>query len=404
MRKRIVVTICALGFFVVLQAQNCGTFKPAPVGSNSSSPSNPAGNGGSDPAISNPGTSSALVIPRVASESCVGTVAPPAGVNGLNPKQLRQFANLDTIGACGEGITVAVIISAGSSDIRADLATYSSAMGLPAPTSTNFQILMPDGSCATGISPLEAHIDVEMVHALAPKANIIMACGADNSTAARGRAISAAIAAGAQIVSMSWGQPETAADFPILEPIFTAHPDVTFFAGSGDSGSNDSGGVGRVAYPASSPEVIAVGAIADDGSENLTAWVNSGGGVSQNFARPVYQNGLPLTGSFRFVPDIAFNGSNTAPTAVYGAMGWTGASGTSVASPIAAGMMAILNQIYGRRLGDIHAKLYALLPSQLTYFRDVTNGNNGDYNALVGYDMLTGLGVPRALALLPHLQ
>ena len=376
----------------------------SPTGSSTSAGAGSTAIGSPMPPISPNG----INVPTSTTDICLTSA--PGNPKGVSAAQLRHYVGLDKIAACGDGVTVAVIFSAGTTNITADLATYSTAMGLPVPDANHFQVLIGGGgSCAANAPPLESHIDVEMVHALAPNAKILLVCGSDSSATARGRVIEYAITTGgADIVSMSWGSPESQADMDILEPIFQAHPDVLFLAGSGDSGSNDLNGAPRVAYPASSPEVLAVGATADDGGENLNAWVRSGGGISAFFARPAWQDALNsiagLAGTMRLVPDLAMNGSDLRPTAIYGASGWTNGYGTSVSTPIAAGFFAIVNQIYGRRMGDLHAKLYALLPSQLNYFRDVVTGSNGDYRAGPGYDMLTGLGTPRAQTIIPGFQ
>ena len=340
---------------------------------------------------------------------CLGTptVTPPSNSN-LTPAQLRHFVGLDKIASCGAGQVVAVVISGQSSDIKANLATYSAAYGLPAPDDSNFQIVMADGSCNQSGTPLEAHIDVEMVHAIAPKAKVIYSCPSNNSIGARARAIQAAINAGATVVSMSWGQPENTGDMAVLEPVFAANPQVTFFAGSGDSGANlDTNNKPRVAYPAASKYVVAVGAVQDDGNENLTIWPKSGGGVSTLVPRPIYQQALAASfGAGRLLPDISYNGASLSNVELYTPSGWAGAAGTSVASPIAAGVMAITNQINGSPLGDIHAKLYSVLgPATLTkYYRDVTVGDDGLYSTQAGYDLCGGLGVPRSPMLIPLLM
>ena len=79
--------------------------------------------------------------------------------------------------------------------------------------------------------------------------------------------------------------------------------------------------------------------------------------------------------------------------------------GTSVATPIWAGLMALVNQARlaaGKStLGMLNPRLYR--PKPEAAFRDITDGNNG-YPAEVGYDLVTGWGAPRMNIMLPDLK
>jgi kumamolisin len=83
--------------------------------------------------------------------------------------------------------------------------------------------------------------------------------------------------------------------------------------------------------------------------------------------------------------------------------------GTSAVAPLWAGLVAVLNQKLGRRLGYVNPILYTM--NQSAGFRDIITGNNGAFNAQPGWDAATGLGSPMAGKLLqalggpaPHLQ
>ena len=181
----------------------------------------------------------------------------------------------------------------------------------------------------------------------------------------------------------------------------------------------------------------------DDSSQNgLSA---SGGGPSSLVARPSWQSGVPgiPSGSMRLVPDIAFYSSPNQPGYLYctsdtsswqtGSGGGIGggtqaqqascnqgfrdqatgyltvAGGTSFATPIFAGMLAVLNQKlnYSTGQGNVNPTLYTLAANSANYalgFHDVTTGNNNctaggsycsstaGYSAGPGYDEVTGLG------------
>jgi len=66
--------------------------------------------------------------------------------------------------------------------------------------------------------------------------------------------------------------------------------------------------------------------------------------------------------------------------------------GTSAVAPLLAGLVALLNQRSGRRLGFLNPLLYGSAPRGL--FRDVTTGTNGAFTAARGWDACTGLGSP----------
>jgi kumamolisin len=67
--------------------------------------------------------------------------------------------------------------------------------------------------------------------------------------------------------------------------------------------------------------------------------------------------------------------------------------GTSAVAPLWAGLVALLNQQLGKRLGFLNPTLYAL-PEPDNGINDITKGNNGAYSAGPGWDPCTGLGSP----------
>jgi len=203
-----------------------------------------------------------------------------------------------------------------------------------------------------------------------------------------------------------------------------------------------------VNWPASDPLVTAVGGVylctdpgtgaTIDSSDPPTAckthqgvrevgWIDSGGGYSHVFTAPDYQAGFIPSGSMRGVPDVGLQASATTGTLVYDtapgdatgglncssgpcSAGWYVVGGTSCSAPEFAGLVAIADQLAGHGLGQINPTLYKLASEDFgTYFYDVTTGNNGadpnvpGYNAVTGWDPVTGLGTPDADTLLPAL-
>jgi subtilase family serine protease len=167
----------------------------------------------------------------------------------------------------------------------------------------------------------------------------------------------------------------------------------------------------------------------------LYALSSTGGGVSTLTARPSWQTGVPgiASGSFRLVPDVSLASSPenapylfcTSDTSAWGTgqkascnsgfrdsstQDLTVAGGTSFATPIFAGMLAIIAQKENSSgLGVANKNLYSLAANASTYasaFHDITSGGNqctagstycssagaSEYAATTGYDEATGLG------------
>ncbi|MGW3246108.1 hypothetical protein [Streptomyces sp. NPDC001070] len=94
-------------------------------------------------------------------------------------------------------------------------------------------------------------------------------------------------------------------------------------------------------------------------------------------------------------------------------IGWDVYVGTSEASPLFAGIVALADQVAGHRLGDIHQALYSLYAQSSrnpsTGIVDVKDGTNNSYagvtgyTAVKGYDMATGVGTVDAARFVPAL-
>ncbi|MBV8297982.1 MAG: S8/S53 family peptidase, partial [Candidatus Eremiobacteraeota bacterium] len=201
----------------------------------------------------------------------------------------------------------------------------------------------------------------------------------------------------------------------------------TLFASTGDTGAYcgvdgvpPNGGVGGapfVEYPASSPYAVAVGGVdvfsnVDGTYLGEDAWQSGGGGLSQFEYSPYWEQGVqpvgttPIGYSFRGVPDVAYDaGIET------GGLTWNTAGssfingGTSLASPMAAGVYARMQSGHGNALGFAAPLLYAIYgrssaqelngpPATQLYgpFHDVLVGTNGLYTAKPNYDYTTGMG------------
>lgn len=130
----------------------------------------------------------------------------------------------------------------------------------------------------------------------------------------------------------------------------------------------------------------------------------SGGGISVFFTKPSWQtdgNALLASETMRCVPDVSaisvgtFRGGLIPAEVILGGTD-EGVEGTSLAAPVWAAMVAIVNQARASAsqsvVGLLNPVIYPLSASGS--FHDITTGNNGDYSAIAGYDMATGLGTP----------
>lgn len=193
---------------------------------------------------------------------------------------------------------------------------------------------------------------------------------------------------------------------------------VNVFVSSGDGGSNpdgfghSGGGTSQTEWMSSCPNVVAVGGtalyLASTGEINSElGWPGSGGGWSLVFARPPYQNqpGMPV-GQKRAVPDVSALADPI--TGVYVCVNGIDKQigGTSLSAPVWAGFCALINEARIKankpRLPFLNPRFYELMGSDC--FHDIVGGaTNGAFEAIPGYDMVTGIGTPRVKNLVTKL-
>jgi subtilase family serine protease len=339
-----------------------------------------------------------------------GTQAPSP--SGLSPNQLRKAYGLDLLSASGAGTTIAIVDAYGSPTIQNDLNTFNQHFGLPA---ANLTIAYPSGkpNITDGGWALETSLDVEWAHALAPQANIMLVVAKSASLSDLLTAIDYATSHGAQVVSNSWGGSEFSSEAS-LDSHFQ-HSGVVYLASSGDSGAGAS-------WPASSPYVVSVGGTTlnvDSNGNYLgeTAWSGSGGGSSAYETRPSYQNNwTSIVGNYRGIPDVSFDADPNTGVAVYdstpyqGSSGWFVVGGTSLSAPCWAAQVALADQGRSTPFDSLSflSAVYNLAGTTgssgyTANYHDITQGNNGGYTAVAGYDMVTGIGSPKDNQLIPDL-
>ncbi|KJK59398.1 S53 family peptidase [Saccharothrix sp. ST-888] len=331
----------------------------------------------------------------------VATRAP----SGLSPTKARTAYNLNSAlsaGYTGKGQSVAV--AEFSAFQQSNIAAYDKYYGLTPPTPT----VVNAGGGTTDLSGQgEVELDIEVIHALAPGANVKV-YEAPNSDAGEVALYSKLVSDKVPVISISWGiyeSGETASNRVAVDADFkeAAAQGQSVYAASGDSGSDDAGNGGTsVDFPAADPYVTGTGGTtlstsSSGGWSKETTWSGSGGGVSSVFATPSYQTKVN-TGAKRAVPDVAAVADPATGWAVYTAGAWYTYGGTSAAAPNWAAFTAVYNSEAAAKskpaFGFANSTIYSLA-SSANYgaaFHDVTSGSNGAYKAAKGYDKVTGWG------------
>ncbi len=378
--------------------------------------------------------------------------ATPSG--GYVPAQIRgayDVGPLTKAGINGTGESIVVVDSFGSPTIRRDLGVFDRQFGLPAPRALT--IIHPAGPIpayrptSNRINwAFETTLDVEWAHAMAPRARIVLAETPVSENEGRSgfpqietaeKYVLAHRLGG--VISQSFGATEETFPKGSIKPLRGAYLEaaspahqVTVVSASGDAGATDFHNDLTTYYtkpvtswPASDPLVTAVGGteVQLNSSGQRTApdqvWNDpgapsaGGGGKSVIFGRPAYQNKYAaITGAHRGVPDISMTASCARPVDIYQSFaghGWQVICGTSVATPLFAGVVALADQAAGHWLGAINPDLYKLAATAKSGIVDVTKGGNTvsfrqggksytvhGWKAAPRYDLASGLGTVNA--------
>ncbi len=330
----------------------------------------------------------------------------PYAVCGYTGAQYRSaYENNQSAGLDGTGVAVAITDAYASPTIAADANTYATGHGdgkygkgqlsEVVPSSLNSQDL-----CNASGWYGEETLDVEAVHAMAPGAKIryygAASCMDSDLLTTLAKVVDQNKV---QIVSNSWGDleaNESTDNIAAYQEIFIqgAMQGISFMFSSGDNGDELANtGLKQADYPASDPYITSVGGTSDaigiDGTFKFqtgwgtqkyklnatqTGWdlsgflYGAGGGGSALFNQPAYQNGVVPTslGDVRAVPDVALDAdpttgmligqTQTFPEGVR--YGEYRIGGTSLASPLFAGMTALLLQHAGGGLGFLNPTIY----------------------------------------------
>jgi subtilase family serine protease len=393
------------------------------------------------------------------------------------PPQVRQAYDLPALyakGVTGKGATIVIVDSFGSPTIKNDLATYDGQFGIPAPPS--FAIIQPAGPVppfdpnnGTMLSWAgETTLDVEYAHTVAPGASIVLV----ETPVAETEGVTGfpqIVQAEKYVIDHHLGD-VISQSFSATEQTFSAQASVnglrvayvdaqrhhiTVLAASGDNGAANVGLDGSTfftlpttTWPPSDPLVTAIGGtqlhLAANGNHTSpdTVWndtfnvatnqfifgdngpnpLAAGGGKSVLFLRPSYQNLVRgAVGDARGVPDISMSAACNGAVDVYQSFpgvpaGWFPTCGTSEATPLFAGIVALAVQEAHHSLGLINPALYAMAAQHAPGLVDVTSGNNTvsfaqggtqhtvrGFSAGPGYDLASGLGTVNAAFFVPEL-
>ncbi len=390
------------------------------------------------------------------------------------PAQVRAAYNLGPLtarGITGKGQTIVIVDSYGSPTVRHDLSVFDKRFGLPNPPSLT--VIQPAGrvpeyrptSNREGWAG-ETALDVEWSHAMAPGANILVV-ETPTSENEGTTGFPAIVKAEKYVIDhhlggvISQSFSATEQTFPSRKALLNlrgayqdaARKGVTVLAASGDSGAADVRFNQSTYYlhpvtswPDSDPLVTGVGGTqlrqSAKGAWHSVVWNDTynvptqqyifgskgpnplagGGGKSVMFSRPRYQNSVArVTGARRGVPDISMSGACNGAVDMYqsfpGQAGWYPTCGTSEATPLFAGVVALADQVAGHPLGLINAALYRMSAmGAAAGIVDVTKGNStvsfsqggqvhtvAGFRARTGYDLASGVGTVNAARFVPEL-
>jgi kumamolisin len=384
---------------------------------------------------------------------------PPSNANGYTLTDLKNLYSLPTSGTIptGSGAQVA-ILGVGAPNATADVGADPGGFHYDTPQTADIAQYLGVASTPGGYSQTQVGVstaaqagdantaysntlDAEIVVGIAPAATVhhvfavtaapgAMTDGIDFIVNDPSQASVAAVD-----VSFASCEAKAASDIPVLEGLFAQAlaQGQQWFAATGNSGTDACGdgvnlSVHTVAYPASSPYVIAVGGtqVNNTGTKKNpiytgAAWGGTitnqgqqvyegagGGGPSSLFTKPSWQVGTTTTDGARDLPDVSAMAGPPYLDAIFGGADMS-MQGTSAASASWVGIWALLvGENGGTAFNQAPIDLYNHAPAGA--FVDITAGTNTTgqggtaqaigYASKAGYDLATGLGTPNITNLL----
>jgi hypothetical protein len=280
---------------------------------------------------------------------------------GWGPADLQAAYSLPS-SSKGSGQIVALVDTHDNPNVASDLATYRSYFGLPAANFTKFNQEGQQGNYPKADSGWGAEIDldVEMVSAACPNCTIYLVEANTNNDL--GKAEKEAVKLGAGIISNSWDWDRIpASDFD--------SPGVVYVASAGDSNYGSF-------VPAEFANVVSVGGtfLAKQGSKyKEIVWQQTGGGCASGVAKPSWQHD-PSCAS-RTQNDVAAVAWGVAEYDSFSYGGWFTAGGTSVSSPLVAGIYGLAGNASSQHAGK---NFWTLTTAQRKrYLHTISEGSDG---------------------------
>jgi subtilase family serine protease len=254
---------------------------------------------------------------------------------------------------------VAIVDAYGYASAESDLAKYREKYGLSACTTANgcFRKVNQKGE-EKNYPPesgelekkwsIETALDMDMVSAACPQCHVLLVEATTQNPADTAASVEEAAALKAVAIGNSYGYPENSERWcpekKGCKEYLAAYnqPSTAVTVSAGDEGYNN--GVGAPSWPATSPNVIAVGGTSLKKAENSrgwseTVWKESGSGCSLYESKPTWQHDTGCTK--RTDNDVAAVADNNTPVSIYNTgwfKGWVTAGGTSAAAPLVAGI------------------------------------------------------------------
>jgi hypothetical protein len=315
----------------------------------------------------------------------------PAELVGWGPSDLQAAYNLPSTSG-GSGQTVAIVDAYDNPNVASDLAAYRSYYGLPVATFSKFNQEGQQGNYPSGDTGWgsEIDLDVEMVSAVCPNCAIDLIEANDDSDL--GVAEKTAAKLGVHIISNSWSWGT------VTKSQFDT-PGIVYVAASGDSN------YGSVP-PADFSNVVSVGGtiLAKRGNRyREIVWPFTGGGCASKEKKPAWQHDPSCL--FRTQNDVAAVALDVALYDTYGSEGWVMGSGTSVSSPIIAGIYGLAGNASSQRAGEAFWALSNQQRKQYLHAIDVGSDGNcgGSYLCTAGtkqygtYSGPAGWGTPKGI-------
>jgi len=360
-------------------------------------------------------------------EPAAAVATPPPGYHV--PEILAAYG-ADKLTVTGQGQTIAILIDKLPHD--SDLQKFWSANGVPTSLAriekVNVNNLDPAKLEPTAGESPEETLDASWASGIAPGATVrIYACGDlalvdldkgldriidDQRSRPDMRQLSISLGLGELFLTPDEIRTET------QKFLRLAAAGVNVFVSSGDNGSRPPPPPGvpvppitQPGFASSHPFVIAVGGtvltLTPGGTvASEVGWEGSGGGESRIFLLQPWQKGAGMPGLFanRLVPDVSLVAGYPGAFLVFNDQ-VKPVGGTSWSAPVWAGFCALINEARAKAnkplLPYLGPLLYPLMGTAC--FRDITAGNNGDYLAAPGYDLVTGIGVPNVAELIKAL-